>query len=92
MVAPASGGGGGDGVPAGAPGACAWAWAAAANWAACSLVIATDWPHIVHVVRYRLARGITGTKNRLKKVRTRTTAWAAGVWQSPHTAKTVAKR
>jgi hypothetical protein len=44
-------------------------------------------PHIVHVVIYLLAMGTTGMKKSEKNVLMRVTVWAAGIWQSPHTAK-----
>jgi hypothetical protein len=45
--------------------------------------------HIVQLVRYLEPRGISGTKKSVKKVRTRMTDWAAGVWHREHNWKTV---
>jgi hypothetical protein len=47
---------------------------------------------MVHVVKYFVPKGMTGTKNKVKYRRVLVRAWAAGVRQAAHITKTVASR
>ena len=49
-------------------------------------------PHKVQVVVYFVPIGITGMKKSVKNLRSRVTAWAAGVWQKLHMVKMTANR
>ncbi len=49
-------------------------------------------PHSVQVDRYLVPTGMIGRKKSVKNVLIRTTACAAGLWQIPHMAKTLAIR
>ena len=66
--------------------------ALATAWSACSLVRLFVAPHMVHTERYLVPTGMSGMKNSVKKVLTRMMPWAAGEWQTPHMAKTLARR